>query len=267
MSRRVNLIPMAGAGQRFVDAGFTVPKPLIDVGGQPMIMHAARSLPNCDQWIFVCRAEHVRDSGIDRQLQDLFRPATVLTVDRLTEGQACTCLLARDELQPDDILTIGACDNAMTWPTALYDSAFLASEADFAVWTFRHNPAVLQNPRMYGWVHVDTAQRITGVSVKVPISEQPMDDHAVIGAFTFRRAADFIAACDDMIHADARVKNEFYVDQAINFAIARGLRGVPLEVDRYICWGTPQDLALYDYWRGYFQRAGLGTYVAPAATY
>lgn len=266
MSRRVNLIPMAGAGQRFVDAGFTVPKPLINVGGQPMIVHAARSLPACDEWIFVCRAEHLRDSDIGSQLEEMFRPATVISVDHLTEGQACTCLLARDSLRPDDVLTIGACDNAMTWPAALYQRNFLAGDTDFAVWTFRHNPAVLQNPKMYGWVKTESDGSIAGVSVKVPISDQPMEDHAVIGAFTFRRAADFIAACDDMIRANARVKNEFYVDQSINFALARGLRGMPLEVDRYICWGTPQDLAIYDYWRGYFQQAGLGTPVESVAS-
>lgn len=263
MPRRVNLIPMAGAGQRFVDAGFTVPKPLIDVGGLPMIVHAARSLPAPDQWIFVCRAAHVAEARIDRTLQELFSPCQVVTVDHLTQGQACTCLLARDSLREDDILTIGACDNAMTWPPALFDRDFLASDADFAVWTFRHNPAVLQDPRMYGWVKIDAARAITGVSVKVPISDRPLQDHAVIGAFTFRRAGDFLAACDDMIRADARMKNEFYVDQAINFAVARGLRGVPLEVDRYICWGTPQDLAIYDYWRGYFQQAGLSPHPAP----
>lgn len=248
---------MAGAGQRFVDAGYTVPKPLIDVGGQPMIVHAARSLPPPDLWIFVCRAEHVAQARIDLTLQKLFQPCRVITVDHLTEGQACTCLLARDELRPDDELHIGACDNAMTWPPAAFDRAMSDPRTDFLVWTFRQNPAVLQDPRMYGWVKTDPAGNIAGVSVKVPISETPMNDHAVIGAFSFRRAGLFLDACDDMIRANARIKNEFYVDNAINFALVRGARGRPLEVDRYICWGTPRDLDTYNYWRGCFLPTGL----------
>ena len=252
MPRRVNLIPMAGAGQRFVDAGYRMPKPLIDVGGRPMIVHAARSLPEPDLWIFVCRAEHVAEGGIDRTLHELFWPAIVITVDHLTEGQASTCLLARGELRPDDLLTIGACDNAMTWDRAAYAQSFLNGKDDFLVWSFRHHPAVLQDPRMYGWVRTGPDGGVTGVSVKVPISEIPMNDHAVIGAFTFRRAGLFLDACDDMIRANSRIKNEFYVDNSINFALARGARGRPFEVNRYICWGTPRDLEIYNYWRGYF---------------
>lgn len=257
MPRRVNLIPMAGAGQRFVDAGYRPPKPLIDVGGVPMIVRAARSLPEPDLWIFVCRSEHVRDAAIDRELKKLFSPAIVITVDHLTEGQACTCLLARGELRPDDVLTIGACDNAMTWQPAAFTTAMARPSADFLVWTFRRNPAVLQDPRMYGWVKTNATGGVTGVSVKVPISDTPMNDHAVIGAFTFRRADLFLNSCDDMIRANSRIKNEFYVDQAVNFALARGAAGEAFEVDRYICWGTPRDLETYDYWRGYFLGAGL----------
>ncbi|HET7537865.1 MAG TPA: hypothetical protein VFJ90_15505, partial [Candidatus Didemnitutus sp.] len=175
MPRRINLIPMAGAGQRFVDAGYRMPKPLIDVGGQPMIVHAARSLPEPDLWIFVCRSEHVAQARIDRTLQNLFQPAQIITVDRLTEGQACTCLLARDELRPDDILNIGACDNAMTWNRDEYGKRFLSGHDDFLVWTFRQNPAVLQDPRMYGWVRTQSNGAAEGVSVKVPISETPMN--------------------------------------------------------------------------------------------
>ena len=248
---------MAGAGQRFVDAGYSVPKPLIDVGGLPMIVHAARSLPKPDLWIFVCRAEHVAQAKIDVTLKKLFEPCRIITVDYLTEGQASTCLLARDELRPDDELHIGACDNAMTWPEGSFQKHFEQADSDFVVWTFRNNPAVLQDPRMYGWVKTTDKGDISGVSVKVPISETPMKDHAVIGAFSFRRAGLFLDSCDDMIRANSRIKNEFYVDNAINFALARGARGRPFEVDRYICWGTPRDLEVYNYWRGYFAQVGL----------
>ena len=243
---------MAGAGQRFVDAGYTIPKPLIEVDGLPMIVRAARSLPPADLWVFVCRAEHVAAVGIDQQLKRLFQPAEIVIVDHLTAGQACTCLLARGILRADDVLSIGACDNAMTWRHADYVRDFEKSTVDFIVWTFRDNPAVLQNPRMYGWVRVDETDQIEGVSVKVPISENPTRDHAVIGAFTFRRASDCLEACDEMIEENSRINNEFYVDEAINFALKRGLRGRPFEVDRYICWGTPQDLKSYEYWAGYF---------------
>jgi hypothetical protein len=240
-----------------------MPKPLIDVRGLPMIVRAARSLPECDLWIFVCRAEHISAARIDITLQRLFQPCRVIAVDHLTQGQACTCLLARGELRSDDVLTIGACDNAMTWDRAAYDQQFTRGQTDFLVWTFRRNPAVLQDPRMYGWVKTDADGNVAGVSVKVPISDTPMEDHAVIGAFTFRRAGLFLDACDDMVRANSRIKNEFYVDNAVNFAIACGARGQPFEVGRYVCWGTPRDLDTYNYWHGYFTQASLGNANTP----
>jgi dTDP-glucose pyrophosphorylase len=235
---------MAGAGQRFVDAGYVLPKPLIPVAGVPMIVRAAAALPPADQWIFVCRAEHVRDAAIDRELAGHFSPSIVLTVDHLTEGQASTCLLAAGELRPDDVLTIGACDNGMTYDPdrlgRLWDSG-----ADAVIWTFRGNPAVLQKPSMYGWVAVAGDGRVTGVSCKVPLSDSPMDDHAVIGTFSFRRAADFVRAAERTIARNRRVNGEFYLDVVLDQAVADGLDVRVLEVDRYICWGTPQDLEAF----------------------
>ena len=245
MPRRVNLIPMAGAGQRFLDAGYQQPKPLIDVCGEPMILRAARSMPQPDLWIFVCREDHVNLANIDKELNQLFQPCRIITIDRLTEGQAATCLLAREELKSDDQLTIGACDNGMIWDQARYDSLLADTENDFLVWTFRNHPNVLQDPRMYGWVRTAPGAEITGVSVKMPISEYPMLDHAVVGTFTFRRAECFLNAADQMIKSDARIRNEFYVDEVVNFALQSGALGRPFEINRYICWGTPHDLESY----------------------
>jgi dTDP-glucose pyrophosphorylase len=257
MPKRINLIPMAGAGQRFADVGYTLPKPLIPVAGQPMIVRAAGCLPKPDEWIFVCRQEHIAQAQIDRELKKLFTPAEIISVDRLTEGQACTCLLAKDKLDPNAILTIGACDNAMNYDLAKFEAAIYAPDCDALIWTFRNNPAVLQDPRMYGWVDADAAGRVRRVSVKVPISDKPMNDHAVIGAFTFKRAGDFVNAAEAMIRANRRIKNEFYVDEAMNLAVEQGLRVKVFEVEHYICWGTPRDLDTYNYWRGWFADTGL----------
>ena len=201
MSKRINLIPMAGAGQRFADVGYTLPKPLIPVAGKPMIVRAAGCLPKPDQWIFVCRQEHIAEAQIDCELRKLFTPAEIISVDRLTEGQACTCLLAKDKLASGAVLTIGACDNAMNYDPAHFEAAISAPDCDALIWTFRNNPAVLQDPRMYGWVDADAAGRVRRVSVKIPISDKPMNDHAVIGAFTFKRAKNFVDAAEAMIRA------------------------------------------------------------------
>lgn len=253
MCRRVNLIPMAGAGQRFLDAGYSSPKPLISVGGKAMVIRSASSLPVPDQWIFACRQEHIVDAHIDKTLTDIFSPTEIISVPGLTEGQACTCLLAKNLLRYNDILTIGACDNAMVYDHKKYFALLAQLDCDAIIWTFRNNPAVLQNPRMYGWVLVDNKNCVSRVSVKVPVSDNPMQDHAVIGAFTFKKASDFVIYAEKMIEQNRRINREFYVDELMNVMIEHGKQVYAFEVSQYICWGTPQDLVIYNYWRDYFK--------------
>jgi len=257
MPRTVNLIPMAGAGQRFVDAGYTIPKPLIPIAGVPMVVRASRCLPKAEKWVFVCREEHVRQSALDVELRKNFPGAEVVTLEQMTEGQACTCLSATDSLRPDDVLTIGACDNSMTYDEGAYDRLANDPGVDAFIWTFRKNPAVLQNPRMYGWVKVVAGNQVERVSCKIPLSDTPMNDHAVIGAFTFKKAAEFIRCAKSLIVQNRRINNEFYVDEAMNVAVEMGLRVRIFEVDQYICWGTPRDVDVFHYWRAYFSRNGM----------
>ena len=244
---------MAGAGQRFVDKGYTTPKPLIPIDRTPMVVRAAKSLPVADQWIFAVRSEHIRESQIDERLNALISPTTIVPVAELTEGQACTCLLAMEHIEDNDWLNIGACDNAMVWNQERFQTLVEDPEVDALIWTFRNNPAVLQDPSMYGWVDTNENGSVKRVSVKMPISDQPMKDHAVIGSFSFRRAGDFQRSADLLITQNRRIRNEFYVDELMNVAIEEGLRVHVFEVDYYVCWGTPQDLDLYRYWSGYFR--------------
>jgi len=241
--RRVNLIPMAGAGQRFVDLGYYTPKPLIEVDGKPMVVQAANSLPVADYWIFICRKEHIVKFEIDKQLKEYFPNSDIISIDYLTEGQASTCLLARELLLPDDQLNIGSCDNAMKYNSE--DLGKGINQSDALIWTFRNNSAVLQNPKAYGWVELDKTGTALQVSCKEPISDNPLVDHAVIGAFSFKRAEIFIQCVESIIFKNRRINNEFYLDVAIDECIVLGHVVRPFEVEEYICWGTPQDLDKY----------------------
>ena len=241
--RRVNLIPMAGEGQRFIDAGYITPKPMIEINGLPMVVKAAKCLPPADLWIFICRESHIKIQKIDKILIKYFPGAIIISVDRLTEGQASTCLLAADYLSQDDILTIGACDNAMVYNKIKFNSNLKVHDA--LIWTFRNNPLVLQNPEMYGWVSINKSCLVNGVSCKTPISDKPLNDHAIVGCFTFHRAEYFLECTNNMINKNRRINNEFYLDIVLDECVLNGYSVFPFEIDNYICWGTPKDLEQY----------------------
>jgi dTDP-glucose pyrophosphorylase len=273
------IVPMAGLGQRFRDAGYALPKPLIELSGLPMVVRAVRDLPPAERMTFLVHPEHVREHAIDRRLAECFPSATVIATPGLTDGQACTVRLSSAAVTGNEEVLVAACDN-----THLYDAAkFAALRADKAIdaiiWTYRNDPRVLVKPTAHGWVQTvksplfpeEGAPRvvahphpgplpegegvIAAVSCKRPISDTPMQDHAVSGCFWFRCAADLFQAIDELVASNERINNEFYLDQVPNFYVKQGRRVVVFEVEKYIGWGTPHDLADYQAWERYFARS------------
>lgn len=258
------LIPMAGAGQRFADAGYTVHKPAImtvdRATGQekPMVVCATKDLPGVaadgSNVIYVDRNFHQTD-GVEDAIRAWYPRAAFITVDHLTEGQACTCMLAEPYLDPEQPLLIAGCDNGMDIDRDAFDA--LTKECDCIVFTYRHNEAVLANPNAYGWMIADADGNITGTSIKKAISDRPMEDPAVVATFWFRRAAVFIEATKKMIAENDRINGEFYVDQTVKHVLDLGYRAKIFDIDRYVGWGTPADYEGYQKTWNYF-KAFLG---------
>lgn len=256
---------MAGAGRRFVEAGYKLSKPLIPTTSRltgkktPMIISALMDLPGAQdrdtRVILIDRNFHQKE-GVEERIKEYIPQAEFITIDYLTEGQASTCLLAKEMVNNDHELTIGACDNGMDLDLEKFQT--IKESADVLLFTYRHNEAVLENPKAYGWAKVkEDGETIERMSVKVPISNDPINDHAVVGSFWFKRGHDFITATERMIEKNDRINNEFYVDQVIQHCLELGLTAKVFEVDRYHCWGTPKEYENYEdtieYWKEFLK--------------
>lgn len=258
------LIPMAGAGKRFTDAGYRVHKPAIMTvdrkSGEekPMVVCATGDLPDVEESggnvIYVDRTFHKND-GVEDAIRAYYPDARFITIDHLTQGQACTCMLAREYLKPEEPLLIAGCDNGMDIDEKLYES--LKKECDCIVFTYRHNESVLANPNAYGWMITDGQGNITGTSIKKAISDTPMEDPAVVATFWFRQAKIFIEATERMIAQNDRINQEFYVDQTVKHVLELGYSAKIFDIDRYVGWGTPADYEAYQktyqYFKGFIQ--------------
>jgi dTDP-glucose pyrophosphorylase len=250
---RVTMVPLAGKGKRFSDEGYKLPKPVIPVDGIPMIIAATKSLPRADKHVFLCLKEHITKHKIDIIIKKYFPKAIVVPIDQVTEGQASTCLLGEPYINPEAELSIGACDNGMAYKQSAYDKVMNDPKTDAIIWTFRNNPNVTRHPEHWGWVAVDKKNTVKKVSVKIPVSDNPIRDHAVVGSFSFKKAKYFFDNARKMIAANRRINNEFYVDECMNVLVENGLRVKVFEIDTYIGWGTPADLKTYEYWSSYFR--------------
>jgi choline kinase len=246
------LIPMAGSGSRFVKEGYAVPKPLIEVSGVAMAVAATRDLPAAERQVFVLRRDLPQLDVIVPRLTAAYPDARLVMLDKLTDGQAVTCLEALGEVDLDAPLTIGACDNGLLYDPHAFERLMADASVDVIVWGYRGHANAQRKPQFYGWIQ-EEGGRVTGVSVKKPLSD-PVHDPIIVGAFTFRRARDFKTAAERLIARDGRVNGEFYVDTCIEDAIAAGLNVRLFDVDSYLCWGTPDELKTFEYWQSCFHK-------------
>ena len=246
------IVPMAGLGQRFVNEGYLLPKPMLPVSGSPMVAQAALDLPPSIHQVFVLREDMSGCAEISNQLSALYPKARIKTLDHVTEGQACTALIGIDELENNvgrnrSPITIGACDNGVVYNHESFDKLVQDPTVDIIVWGVRGYPNAIRKPEMYGWIDVEKGE-VRSISVKAPLDNLATDP-IVLGTFTFRRIEDFRRAFDHLITRDGLTNGEFYIDALINDAIALGLKCRLYEVESYLCWGTPNDLKTFEYWQ------------------
>jgi len=256
----LTLIPLAGHGSRFTKAGFKDPKPLINVSGKPMIIQAAKSLPNSENHIFVTLKDHLENYPLEKTLKNEYPDSKVITINEVTKGQAITCSLGLKDSDMNTSLLIAATDNGMIYDKKKYQKLIEDENVDAIVFTFRHHVSSMNNPHMYGWVKTDNNQNAKGVSVKSPISDNPYDDHAIVGTFYFKKLAYFNQALKSLLDKDIKVNGEYYVDSLIGEIIELGLNVKIFEIEDYICWGTPDDYKTFIYWQSFFNKASWHPY-------
>lgn len=222
------LIPMAGAGHRFQTAGYTFPKPLIDVDGQPMIQAVVDNLGQPGRHIFLVRKEHEHRYAVSRMLERIRPDCSVVLVDELTEGAACTALLAADLLSERPLL-IANSDQLVAWNPERFADATHGLNGLLPTFTSTH-------PK-WSYVELDDDGYVERVAEKDPIS-----DEATCGIYWWRRGTDFVRAAERMVAANDRVNGEFYIAPTYNYGpfVVRTFRVAGMNG-----LGTPEDLESY----------------------
>jgi NDP-sugar pyrophosphorylase family protein len=207
------VVPMAGRGQRFVDAGYTLPKPLIPVLGMPMIELVIRNLtPDMPhRFHFLIQREHDTAHGLSGKLALWAPDCTITHVDGITEGAACTVLLARDLIDSNAPLMIANCDQYIDADINAYLAA-LGDAAGLIMTMWADDPK-------WSFVKRDETGRVVQVVEKEVVSNE-----ATVGIYNFAKGSDFVRAADAMIAAGNRVNGEFYVAPAYDMLIDEGAR-------------------------------------------
>lgn len=231
------VLPIAGRGSRFAAVGYELPKPLIPVRGVPMIELVVDNLRprQPHRFIFLALQEHIERWNVAAVLERIAPGCTVIPVRQVTEGAACTVLLARDHIDDATPLMIANTDQYISADLEAYLSSAAAPECDGLIMTF-----TADHPK-WSYVRKNARDHITEV-----VEKQVISNEATVGIYNFKRGADFVRAADAMIASDLRVNGEFYVAPTYNQLIGEGARirsfRIAPEGEGMFGLGTPEDL-------------------------
>jgi HAD superfamily hydrolase (TIGR01509 family) len=225
------LIPMAGAGSRFAQVGYTFPKPLIEVNGKPMIQVVVDNLNVDAHFIFIVQKEHYEKYNLKSVLNLIAPGCDIVQVDGLTEGAACTTLLAKELINNDEPLLMANSDQFVEWNSNECLYAFTADSIDGGIVTFEST-----HPK-WSFARLGNDGFVSEVAEKNPIS-----NIATVGIYYWNHGSDYVKYAEQMISKNIRVNNEFYVCPVFNEAIADGKKIRVKNIERMWGIGTPEDL-------------------------
>lgn len=238
------VMPMAGEGSRFAQAGWTTPKPLIELRGVPLFQRAIGSvaIEGVDmKYSFIVRQEHIDSQHIDKLITDILPEARIFSVLKTTRGAVETCLVAESAIDDEDAVVVMDCD--LEFRSVRYNElvkqalSVPATEADGgALVSFESD-----NPR-YSYAEVDETGRVLRTAEKEPIS-----NHALCGAYFFGSGKDFKRIAHQLLDDGTHGKAEFYVSLLYNYLLAEGKVVRLATMEEYYSYGTPEELMRYSH--------------------
>jgi len=229
------LIPMAGAGSRFEQMGYTFPKPLIEVNGKPMIQVVVENLNIDAKHIFIVQKSHYEKYNLKYLLNLITNNnCEIVQVDGITEGAACTTLLAKKFIDNDEPMVMANSDQFLEWDSNEFMYSMVADDVDGGIVSFEAT-----HPK-WSFAKLGDDGFVSEVAEKKPIS-----NIATAGIYYWTHGSNYVKYAEQMIEKDIRTNNEFYVCPVYNEAIQDGKKVKVFQIEKMWGLGTPEDLEVF----------------------
>jgi len=228
------LIPMAGAGSRFANAGYQLPKPLIDVAGKPMIHQVIENLNLDAEYIFVVQKEHYQKYNLGAYLSLMVPGCKVVQTEGVTAGAACTTLLAKEFINNSRHLLIANSDQFVNWNSCDFMYSMISDHADGGILTFEANETK--------WSYVRLGE--DGYACEVA-EKKVISNEASVGIYYWKHGSTYVRLAEQMIAKNIRVNNEFYVCPVYNELFQESGRVKIFRAEKMWGLGTPEDYDLF----------------------
>lgn len=234
------VVPMAGRGSRFAEAGYSDPKPLIDIHGKHMIEVVINNLtPECEhRFIFVCQEHHINDYKLNQIFSNSCENFEIVSINGITDGAAITVLKARKFFESDEPLMIANSDQWVDVDINDYLRDIGERNLDGSMLTMTAN-----DPK-WSYAKVNKQGDVLEVVEKVVVS-----DEATVGIYNFSKGRDFCSFADFMVEQNIRSNGEFYVAPVYSYMANEGKKigvyNIGEEANGMYGLGIPSDLNLF----------------------
>lgn len=247
------IIPMAGHSRRFKEMGYDVPKPFIAIDDKTMIERVCQMFAPTDEFVFICNKEHLVVEEHRKILEQAVRKCHIVEIEPHEYGPVHSVLQARERItNENEPIIITYCDFTMQWNYRQF--LLKASLYEGAVVVFRGFHPASMGDTYYGYIKEDSNLEMIGLREKQPFTDNRMDEFAATGVYYFESWKTFYEYANQMISEGEKVSNEYHCSLILNYLVRDNKKVVLFEVDKFICWGTPNDLQEYQFWSEYFAK-------------
>jgi len=244
------LIPMAGHSRRFFEAGFKDPKQFIYIDGKPMIQRVCEMFSPKDEFIFIANKEQLKNKKYLDILKNVTKDYQIVEIDPHDEGPLYTTLQAKHLMKENEPLIISYCDFFCQWNYQRFLQKATMYEGAMSVFKGFH-PASFGNTN-YCYIKTNPDREMIALQEKQPFTNNRSEEYASTGVYYLESWHMFEYYANLIINQGKRVATEFYVSLIYNPIVESGKKVCTFEVEKFICWGTPQDLKEYLFWSEYF---------------
>lgn len=246
------IIPMSGVGKRFIEAGYTDPKPLIEVEGKPIVQHVIERFPGIEKISFICNEEHLQNTRMREILARMAPQGNVYSISPHKLGPVYAVMQIKQEIDDQLPAIVNYCDFSWRWNYEAFQEQMQNSQCDGCVVAYRGFHPHLLHRNLYASMRDDGHGNMLEIREKHSFTENIQDCFQSSGTYYFRTGKILKKYFQVLMDAEETLNGEYYVSMVFNKLVADGLNVRIFEIPTMLQWGTPADLEEYLYWSGVF---------------
>jgi NDP-sugar pyrophosphorylase family protein len=247
------VIPMSGMSQRFMEKGYRLPKPFIEISGRPIIQHVIEMFPGVEDVLFIVNREHFENPEfqIESRLKNISPKANIVVIDSHKLGPAWAIHQAREHIDKSSPVVVNYCDFSCTWNFKHFQEE-LSSGVDGLIATYTgFHPHMIRNSK-YAFLKLDDRGHLIDIQEKSSFTDNPMDEPASSGTYGFGSGQILLDAVADQISSGDSFNNEYYSSLTYKNMISAGKVVKSFNIEKFFQWGTPEDFEEFKYVKDYF---------------